>query len=201
MKRICLIGVCLVILIGAIAFVCTGLFPGQPVDLKEEVEQEGGFYYSGYLIHAHGLGAVSVYEVDINANPARVSVWKGLFLDKIQTHGTMLSLRKGMSLLQVIAVAGLPDGIAPVAPERVAYVTTDGYTYALNFVDERLNDVLVCTPDRVWMSLEESTEFRWNVRLAYLGAAVLLSGVLVVLLTVPKAVRKRKAEKLQNREG
>ena len=105
MKRIYFIGTCLLILIGAIAFGWTGLFPGQPVDLKEEVEREGGFYYSGYLIHAHGLGMVSAYEIDINANPTSVSAWKGLFLNRIQTHGTMLSLRKGMSLLQVIAAA------------------------------------------------------------------------------------------------
>ena len=201
MKRICFIGTCLLILIGAIAFGWTGLFPGQPVDLKEEVEREGGFYYSGYLIHAHGLGMVSAYEIDINANPTSVSAWKGLFLNRIQTHGTMLSLRKGMSLLQVIAAAGLPDGIAPVAPERVVYVTTDGYTYALRFADERLNNVLVCTPDRVWMSLEESTEFRWSVRLVYLGIATALSGVLICLLTVPKAIRKRKAKKLLKQEG
>ena len=95
----------------------------------------------------------------------------------------------------------MPDGIAPVAPERVVYVTTDGYTYALRFADERLNNVLVCTPDRVWMSLEESTEFRWSVRLVYLGIATALSGVLICLLTVPKAIRKRKAKKLLKQEG
>ena len=201
MKRIGLIGICLVILIGAIAFGWTGLFPGQMVDLMTEINKESTVYYNRYLVRANGLGAVAVFKIDIDAKPQRVVAWKGTYLDKIQTHGTMLSLRKGMTFSQVIAAAGLPDGIAPVAPERVVYVTTDGYTYAIEFVNESLRNVTVCTPDRVWMSLEESTEFRWGVRLVYLGVAAILSGILVCLLVIPRRIEKRKADRLQKREG
>ena len=75
MKRICFIGTCLLILIGAIAFGWTGLFPGQSVDLMTEINKENSVYYSGYLVRANGLGAVTVFEIDIDAKPQCVAAW------------------------------------------------------------------------------------------------------------------------------
>lgn len=210
MKKVVSILICVVaVLLGC---VCTGLIPGQTVDLKEEVEKEGAVYYSGYLVRANGLGAVTVFEIDIDAKPQRVAAWKGTYLDKIQTHGTMLSLRKGMTLPQVIAAAGLPDGVTGSGIVRLAYNTLDGYTYAIRLENTSaaleydvhkiaLESVMIFPPEGDWLSVEDAAVFQRCVRLVYLGVAAVLGGVLAVLLTVPSAIRKRKAKKLLKQEG
>jgi len=153
--------------------------------------------YGDYCIFQNRFGKVALTRIDYGGTYKMEPV--GTFLPKLKTHFNMLSLREGMSVAQLIQAAGAPNGKLGSGIVTLAYMTADGYCYNI-YCAESDDGVTYWNIYDASGNLVDKTVFQWTVRLAYLGAAVLLSGVLVVLLTVPKAIRRRK-EKLKTDNG
>ena len=199
------ISVLLILLVLACSLIGYGdLLPGKPVPWDTvTMDSTETVYFGGNFIRANGLGTVVVAKNNLTYPDQRIVAWKGVFLDRITTHLTMLSLREGMSLPQVIAAAGMPDGTTGSGIVRLAFNTLDGYTYAIEFVDKSdngdqtdpvLSGISVFSPVSGWLYPEEVSLFLWKMQLFYIVAAALLGGALTGLLKLSKLIEKRKAE-------
>ena len=137
MKKVIIISVSVLLVL--LILVCSlvgylDMLPGKPIPWDTvTMDSTGTVYYAGNLIRTNGLGTVVVAKNNLEPGDQRIAAWKGVFLDRISTHLTMLSLRKGMSLPQVIAAAGMPDGTSGLGIVCLDYNTPDGYTYAIYF--------------------------------------------------------------------
>jgi len=207
MKKVIIISVSVLLVL--LILVCSlvgylDMLPGKPIPWDTvTMDSTGTVYYAGNLIRTNGLGTVVVAKNNLEPGDQRIAAWKGVFLDRISTHLTMLSLRKGMSLPQVIAAAGMPDGTSGLGIVCLDYNTPDGYTYAIYFsqrtaggdqTDMVLDEILIYSLANGWHDSADVSAFLWKMRFIYIGVAVVLGAVLVALLTVPNIIRKKKAK-------
>ena len=203
MKKVIIISVSvlLILLILACSLIGYGdLLPGKPVPYDSiTIDATGAMstvMCNGYIIRANGLGTVVVAR----QNGDKVGSWSGVYLDKPATHLAMLSLRKGMTLSEVVAVAGMPYW--PGGNEgfhSLIYKTSDNCCYELfiGFDGKKtvLSSILVGMPgEKESLNFEGMNSFRWKIRLYNIGIAAVLGVFLVVLLTVPNAIRKKRAK-------
>jgi len=210
MKKSIILIFCLCLCVVTLLAGCSMLVVGS--DRPEEFYNHDPNYitYNGHLIHHSGWGLIEVFRSDVRTNGEPIVGKRlGIFLDKIPTHFTMLSLHKGMTLTEVIAACGMPDGTYGSGIHRIYYQTTDGYYYDLYFhspdedstsdyISYEVAEITIVSTDRSGKELsrlrgDEAAAFQWEVRLVYLGIAAILGVVLVVLIKVPNAIRKRKA--------
>ena len=92
--------------------------------------------------------------------------------------------------------AGVPDDKVPDSLLTLfSYQTADGYTYVIRMYTDYLCQVYdVLDPDGKLLSDEAIDKLTVKILVQYLVLAAILGGILVVLLTVPNAIRKRKAK-------
>ena len=118
-------------------------------------------------------------------------------LDFFRTYG-----QSGLSLISLIEKAGEPSEYWSMDQPHYCFETWDGYTYVvMAMVGDKARLANIIDPQGNYMEEQEIALLTQRVLIQYLVLAAVLSAILIVLLTVPKAVRKRKAEKLQNQEG
>jgi len=119
----------------------------------------------------------------------------------IPTHLDFVGADNGSTtIFELVALAGMPaTEVATPEPYEFTWVTVDGCRYHVGLETDSpiVTNLSVSYPG--YTGTIEALQRQ--VVISYLVLAAILSGVLVVLLIVPKAVRKRKAEKLQNQEG
>jgi len=162
-------------------------------------------YYQNHWIYQNKFGRTSVIVVCRGEDNSKAYVPAGTYAPVLQTHLTMLSLRKGMTIPQLLNALGMPDGAYGSGISRLRFVTVDGYSYEIftenptsyDAYDPRAEKVYswhIVDPDGNRLIDEaDVVAFQWTVRLVYLGIAAVLGAVLVVLIKVPNAIRKRKA--------
>jgi len=183
---------CFVLLLSGCSMVTIGgNIPEEYRETTQDTPNKKYIPYDGYVIHDCGLGIVEIFRHDGTIVTERV----GIYADKMRTHLTMLSLHKGMTLPEIVAACGMPDDALGSGFYRLYYKTIDGYQYTLfiRYTTHKLEDIDVIPPGEVSLGETGTLQFRWTVRLVYLGIAAVLGVVLVVLIKVPNAIRKRKA--------
>ena len=195
MKKRIIITLCICLGVVLLFYMCLPYKIGSKPDYKLAREQ-GDIQYESHLIHKNAFGLVTVYEYSIKVeNSGTILAICGVSFDKHQTHLTMLSSRKGMSLSQMVAALGMPDYLHGSGLVRLRYKVGNGYYYDYFFSKDgrSLNRWAIQGPDGNYLSDEDAAAFQWTVRLVYLGVAAILSVVLVLLIKIPNAIRKRKA--------
>jgi len=148
-----------------------------------------------------GRNAVVVYDRNIKS-----TVPKGTYAPVLCTSLGALSVRKGMTIPQVVATVGIPDAIHGSGIVRMHYDLPFGCGFDVftNYAGDSGKDYdpnkqivsgfAVSGPGGEYHMYNENVDvFLWVLRLIYLGIAVVLGAVLVVLIKVPNAIRKRKA--------
>ena len=203
MKKVIIISVCVLLILLILACCLIGyedLLPGKPVPYDSiTIDATGAMstvMCNGYIIRTNGLGTVVVAR----QNGDKVGSWSGVYLDKPATHLAMLSLRKGMTLSEVVAVAGMPywSGGNEGFPSLI-YKTSDNcyYTLYIGFdgKDAVLGQIFIRMPgEKESLNFKLMNAFRWKIRFFYIGATAALGVVLAALLTVPNIIRKKKAK-------
>ena len=198
-RIIAIISLCLCFAV--ILFGCSFITVGSsiPEEFYQQAQQLGVDYvrYGGYLIHNLGLGFVEVLKDEASIVGTRV----GIFPTRLVTHLTMLSLHEGMTTPEVVAVCGMPEGAVGSGFFRLCYKTVDGYLYWITFHNSTNDDPFAFVVESYsiespqgtrWVG-EEAVMFQQKTSFVYLGIAAILGVVLVVLIKVPNAIRKRKA--------
>ena len=162
-------------------------------------------YFNNHWIYRNKFGRTSVIVVYHGEANNKSYVPAGTYAPVLQTHLTMLSLRKGMTIPQLLDALGMPAGAYGSGLIRLGFETLDGYRYEVftenktsyDAYDPRAEIVYswqIVEPNGNRITDEEDViAFQWTVRLVYLGVAALLSVVLVLLIKIPNNIRKRKA--------
>ena len=169
---------------------------------------------AGFYVYPNRFGRAVILEVS-RPRSNRVSSWIYENYGKVvlnirtvsnggPTHFDFLGVANGgITVYELISRAGIPNGGAPVGITDFRYRTLDGYYYEVS-IDKNttlVNRLDIYRPEGAGMTLIEEEMFQLKILGFYLVLAAVLSGILVVLLTVPKAIRKRKAKKLLKQEG
>ena len=167
---------------------------------------------AGFCVYSNQFGRAVILEVAMpRGNKVSSWIWENYgkvvlnirtVATGIPTHFDFLGVANGgITVYELISRAGIPNGGAPVGITDFRYRTLDGYYYEVS-IDKNttlVNRLNIYGPDG--MTLIEKEPFQLKILGFYLVLAAVLSGILVVLLTVPNAIRKRKAKKLLKQEG
>ena len=170
-----------------------------------------GYSHVGISTNSFGR-TVYVYAIGQNGDLNRSLMQKfGRRVTHVQTlsadtanHLDFFNGRMSPRLLPaLLEQAGVPDARVPDSLLTLfSYQTADGYTYVIRMYTDYLCQVYdVLDPDGKRLSDEAIDKLTVKILVQYLALAAALSGVLICLLTVPKAIRKRKAKKLLKQEG
>jgi len=175
---------------------------GMDIELPAygEYDEDGVLLYNDYMIFRNRFGRIAILQTDYK----NVEI-VGTFSPKLCTHLRMLSLREGMTTVQIVAELGMPLGETGSGLSRLVYETVDGYQYHLFFKSppgeytgvhaQVLSYWAVMAPESErYMDDSEMFAFQWQIRFFYIGLAAVLSVILVCLLVVPKKIEKRKAQ-------
>lgn len=204
---VALIAVCLLGL--AAKYDTRGAYPGM--DVAEFVEAVGEQNLTGgysYYCYRNTFGRTVLarvttdYKYDFKVYRNLYDRYGSVVLDVrtvrpgIATHWDFLNLRKKMiSLYELVANAGMPAAVSNLSGSFVNFdfETVDGYCYTVRLSSTVLPSVVeICTPDGQIYQEEELEAFQRKVEWFYIGLLGALIMLLIGMLTVPAAIRRRK---------
>ena len=175
-----------------------------------------GIKRNGYFIFPNRFGSAVVAEVTHSNSMSALSVKLyeqiGPAILRVRTvpgngtptHLDFWQVENGVTTIyELISISGFPTDMCNGGLADYQYKTADGYVYEIAVYPETgtVKNLSIVKPNGSLMTDEERPMFWLKVILHYLALAAALSGILVVLLTVPNAIRKRKAKKLLKQEG
>ena len=142
-----------------------------------------------YYIYSNTVGRVVVAESDGEAI-TKLRTHK----NKAPTHFSFLFVQEGMDAFHLIQAAGTPDRRG-VGIHMLMFELYDNTHYNVHFdYDTRtVKSVQLVLADGTVLSDSEFAQFRSTIIVIYIAAAVILGVILVLLIKIPNAIRKRKA--------
>ena len=171
---------------------------------------------SGYYVFKNRFGRVVVAETTPkearNRNKLTDTVYEkyGQVITHVRTiragiptHLDFVGADNGSTtIFDLIARAGMPaTRVGVPSPLEFVWVTVDGCWYQIKLEKNSPIVQTVCVVYPGMTSSADEQPFLEKMIIIYLVFVAALSGILVALLTVPNAIRKRKAKKLLKQEG
>ena len=143
-------------------------------------------------IYSNTVGRVVVAEFNGGIDDKAITKIR-VYKNKAATHFAFLWVREGMDAFQLIQTVGAPSAHGTSMPYlRFDLYDNTHYNVHFNYDTRTVKSVQLVLADGTVLSDSEFAQFRSTIIVIYIAAAVILGVVLVVLITIPNNIRKRK---------